>query len=1703
MSTLLDDIYSYSKDSITSGLGKGVGLDQKLFPDEVKQSPFGKTLDDYVDEKKDSVINSVDPTDIHDEVFEKSLKKEIDVNQLYFKDNKISSDFIVKAQEEYGKQQQGLPFDQNAITRYRNEFNTYLPTNPDLEEGIINTGAFPINAATGKVITPDNLNEFQVNELQDKSDSGLRFMKWDRGQQLKGDNYGGPKTPEALEALSLAFSPKLAGNLARRVYEAFGGTNEVFRFYLPTIVQGLFNSRLGFDGDILPENIDKELNDFRNTGMQKYIPDADRHRIVNDIIRQQLKKTMSPEEFRAKGYDKLIEVDIDGEKVKVPEVNFVSPEYANQVFEFAFDEMSLINQIISIVGENTIGLGVFRLPYKGIAAGVNYLRKGYHSISGSKTPFSLLSPDQQLLQAKRISLSMNIPIQESAKYLALAGKKKNFFNNFFANRIAKVVGRKDVRMNFSEDMNKLQTSVTNKRNEIDQAYLSNKPQKDIDILSKELGDLEAELNYRKVKNISANLIDMGINPKGELSLALVQVAGRTLSDSPVGEAYGVAGYLLFGGVKNLYGKTSTLVGGTAIPGTSKHFPYFPSGVPFLSNFANRMALNIKLKTEDFVDGALKLLNVGGTAKGLLARPNLRKLTALAKERGLPKNFVIAVEDFVNNANKLEPEQYDAFIGDFAQGIDDINVITKDLPIQIKDEVKNMLTGSLAELTGLNVFAGVGAALDSKSGKLSAGQIRRMGKTFKNMIRHQVEFDKRITMLSNMSENLNGMILRIERGEFGTVNREVINRLRMASDLYNTATNKGREQLKILIDSDANQAKNILEQIQNPSNGLLKLYTSGSADNALSNLIHLARKTANEKGDLTEGTTSADIDVVVYNPDGTVKTASRGKVVDNEINQDVESPAQKNLFDVETTLIGGEFEGSTIEGLIVSNQKTSEMLNLTQNNKTYIDNAHSDIVSLTKIIKSSSNARVLSAYKQISTDQKIPFQNSANSIVELINANKLETQSLASAIIPTKNNVLGGTAGIKIINNLEGGAKRGMIAFFDNQEFLDEINRVGFLAEGGKFTSGEDFFLALKNHIENNPTRFNIDIDPDEGLTALQIAMVALDPSNKLPFEPQDFKFLASPIELENIRQGMIKLSKSNNPDKQKLASVILNQLDIDFNRYANTIDVADVNNIALARYTHRLEAQRFDKNTVGAEIDKFVYEGEYKFLSPEGDPITSKNLSDIFKPLINEILNPSVNFNGTVENQFKRLIATFAPTSSSLPQNIMKKDATGKFILPDADDIAKFAQPVFDLNTKEGRAGFRALRGTLSSLLKATLVSSGRYKRNIKVINDIQLGKEPKIALNPYDSFKALELPPTIKNSVEYIDKLEDIFKVQVIKRGSDQPISVNSVKIDEVFDIENQVTDTLMSSVKFQQEHQKFFKSLQNIQKQQQLDLDTIREQGGEFFQRTKLYKDNITGDTFFNRIINSGDPQQLNNYIADLDNLVATGDLTLDQKDEILKAMFVSTINTAGGLGQSSAKVKMLNGTTQNVTAFATPEIPYQLLTGSNASLSVASDNLRILARNAGIDDDQLDTMEAIFRHGIRIDPRSLVQKARGSDVTTAGTEAGFSLTNTLSKGFNLARGLISKEYVAADYAVRYAALANNAVLGAIINDNKAANIIYNMFTDPTRVLEGDANYVANVFKKFIATDLQKLKVTHENAYDQKSYWASKGVVWDEGDR
>ena len=102
-------------------------------------------------------------------------------------------------------------------------------------------------------------------------------------------------------------------------------------------------------------------------------------------------------------------------------------------------------------------------------------------------------------------------------------------------------------------------------------------------------------------------------------------------------------------------------------------------------------------------------------------------------------------------------------------------------------------------------------------------------------------------------------------------------------------------------------------------------------------------------------------------------------------------------------------------------------------------------------------------------------------------------------------------------------------------------------------------------------------------------------------------------------------------------------------------------------------------------------------------------------------------------------------------------------------------------------------------------------------------------------------------------------------------------------------------------------------------------------------------------------------------------------------------------------------------------------------------------------------------------------------------------------MSKGFNLARGLVSKEYVAADYAIRYAALSNNAIMNAVMNDTKFASIVNNLINAPERLIEGDGFYFAKVLSSFIVTDLKQLGITHENGYNKKAYWESKGVEYE----
>ena len=455
-------------------LGSGFGFDPKAFPD-------GQTIDEYSRQMKDDPSLEIDPAEIHDRVFEKSLNKEIDVNKIYFSFDPIRSDLIEKAQEEQNKKNTNQQFDQTIIDAYRAEFNETLPTNNDLYRGVANTGSFPIDLSTGNVITPNNITDktmfegleirplgseptdlsFKVNpqkaELQKKVEDEYKLLKWNKTQK------GGPEDPDALTALARAFRPSLQANFARRIYEALGGTNEIFRFYMPTFMKSIYNKYVGDGGNIIPENLDEELQNFRSTGIDKYIPDTDRHRIVNDIVRDELRKTLTPEEFERRGYNRTVEAQIGDETVTVPAINFVTPDYANKLFEFSFDQMGLFEQLAVIVGENTIGTKIVTSPLRGANAAYKAAKRGYFSMKQGSVPFSLLSPKQQAIKvAKEVEL-LNVSPIVATKNILQNDKSLNFIDRIFINGLSKKTLRSFEKHNFSERIKTKKGCDTGKR----------------------------------------------------------------------------------------------------------------------------------------------------------------------------------------------------------------------------------------------------------------------------------------------------------------------------------------------------------------------------------------------------------------------------------------------------------------------------------------------------------------------------------------------------------------------------------------------------------------------------------------------------------------------------------------------------------------------------------------------------------------------------------------------------------------------------------------------------------------------------------------------------------------------------------------------------------------------------------------------------------------------------------------------------------------------------------------------------------------------------------------------------------------------------------------------------------------------------------------------------------------------------------------
>ena len=267
------------------------------------------------------------------------------------------------------------------------------------------------------------------------------------------------------------------------------------------------------------------------------------------------------------------------------------------------------------------------------------------------------------------------------------------------------------------------------------------------------------------------------------------------------------------------------------------------------------------------------------------------------------------------------------------------------------------------------------------------------------------------------------------------------------------------------------------------------------------------------------------------------------------------------------------------------------------------------------------------------------------------------------------------------------------------------------------------------------------------------------------------------------------------------------------------------------------------------------------------------------------------------------------------------------------------------------------------------------------------------------------------------------------------------------------------------------------------------------------------MTGESFFSDVIMRGDPNSVDIYIADLNRLVDEGQMSLDQSKKVLQALVVDVLRASGQETKNGKTFKFYDGQVIPISSYETPEVPFALLTafddiadnGTKTALSFSSQKFNALMDAAGVTEEQKEVLISMYRHSTKTDAQAVLARASRSGSKLVGPNPGFTLNNTLSKAFNIARGMVSKEYVMAEMAIRYAALADGAILNTILNDERVSNTILNLMNDPTRVLEADADYFVRSLIKFSANSVKNiLQLNHDTHYKAEDYWRSGGVVY-----
>ena len=1589
--------------------------------------------------------------DIMDDSFERALSGELDMNLMFSGENDTSLPVIdntLYASVKEAKKAGNYPIDPR---------DDQMIAGPSLSSPI----DIPVLSGVKEFITGARAFSPTYAAAETKAQDGRVLVEW------MATRRDAPSSPVIRDVLTQALKTDMVDLVGERLYNLASSVETGVGYHLPNFARqaadwatGLVSIDTDFARD--EDELRQDLETFKNSAFFE-----DRQQFVNGIIRDQLRLRLGEEEFNRLGFNE--KVTIDG--VERFKKNFVSAEFADALLEAVFDSKGLPEKVGTLVAE---GYGVYNLvarPVTFVNNSQRIIRREVIRRNGGPVPFTLESTATATAMAETMSAARGVPVQQIAKELALENTTAKWWHRWRANSLAQAVGDKSAYQSISSSMAQNSAKIDDLKLQLKQAKTEKNAAK-IATISNELSRQRALSNWGAIRRLSPGLRRYGINPTFDVTMGLAMITGRNMADGPIGEFYGAVTFM------GLYGAKAG----------------FQYGVPFVGRFADSMAFKTRANTEKLVSSAFALTGAAkrGFAEGWLLNPNLKTVLFAddaAKSR-MTATELQAMRDMAEGFKGMPIAERQVILDSLDDSFQDINTVVDSISEYLEPDqvtrLRQTLSMSMAQSSGASTFFAIARAMDLQTSGLTAKDIQTVNSKLKNKITQQVDGERQVAALGSIVESLDAQIMEISETisrttdappEVVRARQEALDRLKILAGSFEGSYDFAVKQLNDMIADDLQQSRQIIEELSNPVNVFDRdaALLSGQVDTLIeiqNRIDNRYRQNTVNKGGFVEVANPNDpnnVSTLRLGDDGSSRVAAEA-----ELRQQADV-VKESIVKLQTAII-----------------TTAERSRLPSDSADITLAASVTIQDLHKLTNASGKQIVDDYYAEIPETKNIELDVMGSNLLRFFEEFKTSADdSITRQLDPRTFDALGGRMGANMIEALDGAAGRGLRLFFSNEDVLARIAD-NYRELGINVVTADDAIRVYKEMYYG--------ADPDElikmgvkswdEITDLKLALRMMEDPELDVLNASTLRFIASPKELETLRQSVKRFTASNNDEISKFAKLVVGQIDNTFESWGQGLNVDAYNAVARARMAHRVNSQRNDQGTFGYRIDRATAKSPDRI--EEGDVVTgtSRDVAGLLNPLMDAVMNPTADSPRIIKQEMEALLATFAPVTSSLPESVLSASpTTGRLRVMEAEELSQAVTSVMD------GASYDRLRGILTVAIKNAFYNQSNLQ-GIKAFAD-----KNKIPTLPAENMpRAIKYPEAqFDNVYDYLASIQDSFIVNV------QLADGSVLKGQRLFDIEDilmqdrNITDVVNAVPEYRQAHADLLSLAKTELEGIERGAEAVRTQEMDTLKQLLGGADSTVGDGFVANVLESTNAKAMDKFLDSTKRLVGTD----EQVTGTLQALLTETLKSVGGYGPGRRKIKLFDGTEVPTDSYGRPDQAFALIDDALSGGSQAGRNFKQLADAAGVTEEQLETLHAVFRLSTKIEGERLVTDAAAG--TLKQTTKGFTLDNALSKAFNLARGMVSTEYVAAEVAIRYAALAKGRTLEFLIKDPRSAEIVRNLLNDPTNVVESDSLYFAQSLIKFVGRDIPRelLDLDVADSDYVMEYWKSQGMVFDVDDR